>query len=99
MNLNIINNNARSIRPKTMSFIECFISLSLTLAIVTETWLEQRSRLENDIENLLHGHGLAVHYLNRAPSVNGVSHRGVAIVLKNNLASGKPYQFLEPELF
>ena len=97
--LNVINTNARSLRPKTKSFIECFISLSLTLAVITETWLAHGSRLENDVKNLLHGHGLAVHYLNREPSVNGVSHGGVAIVLKNDLASGKKYPFLNPEAF
>ena len=99
VDLNVINTNARSLRPKTKSFIECFISLSLTMAVITETWLAHGSRLENDVENLLHGHGLAVHYLNRKPSANGVSHGGVAIVLKNNLASGKEYSFLNPDSF
>ena len=97
--LNIINTNVRSLRPKTKSFIDCFISLSLTIAIVTETWLANGSRLETDVENLLHGQGLAIHYLNRNPSANGVCHGGVAIALRNSLCNGKVYPFHNPEQF
>ena len=97
--LNVINTNARSLRPKTKSFIKCFISLSLTIAVVTETWLANGSRLESDVETLLHGHGLAIHYLNREPSMNGVCHGGVAIVLKNNVSTGKRFSFPNPEAF
>ena len=97
--LNIINTNARSIRPKIKSFVQCFINLSITFAILSETWLAHGSRLEQDTEHLLLGHGLETFYLNRAPSSNGVAHGGVAVVMKANLASGKPFSFPNQENF
>ena len=45
------------------------------------------------------GHGLSVHYLNRLPSVNGVTHGGVAIVLKNDISGGKSFSFPNPDNF
>ena len=97
--LNIANTNARSIRPKIKSFVQCFINLSLTFAIITETWLAHGSRLENTTESLLLGHGLAIHYLNRPPSINGVTHGGVAIVLKNDVCSASVFSFPNPNNF
>ena len=97
--MNIANTNARSLRPKIKSFLQCFINLSLTFAIITETWLAHGSRLERDTESLILGHGLAVHYLNRQPSVNGVTHGGVAVVLKDDLSSGKLFPFPNLESF
>ena len=66
---------------------------------MTETWLAQGSRMEMEAENLLLGHGLAVHYLNRLPSVNGVSHGGVAVILRDTLASAVPFPFPNPDSF
>ena len=48
---------------------------------------------------MLYGLGLAIHYLNRLPSTNGVSHGGVAIILKNNIAQGVNYPFNNPDKF
>ena len=97
--MNIINTNARSIRPKIKSFVQCLINLSITFAIISETWLAHGSRLENDTEHLLLGHGLATFYLNRPLSPNGVAHGGVAVVMRASLASGKPFLFPNPENF
>ena len=97
--MNIANTNARSLRPKIKSFLQCFINLSLTFAIVTETWLAHGTKLERDTETLLLGHGLALHHLNRLPSVNGVTHGGVAVILKDELSAGKLFPFPNPENF
>ena len=97
--INVVDTNARSLRPKIKSFIQCFINLSLTFAIVTETWLAHGSRLELDAENLLLGHGLVVQYLNRPPSPNGVAHGGVAVVSKECTTKTKIYNFPNPECF
>ena len=94
--VNVINTNARSLRPKLASFVQCFACLSLTFAIVTETWLCQGSRLELDVENLLYGHGLIVKYLNRPPSVNGVSHGGVALIGRESSTKFKDFSFPNP---
>ena len=96
---NIINTNARSLRPKIASFIRCFANLTLTLAIISETWLAGGSRLEREAEDLLLGHGLAVNYLNRPPSVNCVAHGGVAVISKSSCTSTKALSFPNPELF
>ena len=79
--------------------MRCFINLSITFAILTETWLASGSRLEQDTEHLLLGHGLDIFYLNRPLSSNGIAHGGVAIVLKTSLSSGKPFLFPNPENF
>ena len=77
---NIINTNARSLRPKITSFIDCFLNLALCLAIVSETWFANGERLKLETENLLLGHGLNMRCLNREPSINGLAHGGVAII-------------------
>ena len=97
--INLINTNARSLRPKIASFVRCFFGLALTFAIITETWLASGSRLEQDSEDMLLGHGLSFHYLNRVPGANGVAHGGVAVVAKNSCTKVKAYQFLNPEGF
>ena len=97
--INVINTNARSLRPKLKSFIQCFLNLSLTFAIVTETWLDHGSRLEADAEALLLGHGLTIQYLNRPPSINGVAHGGVAIVARASTTKYKEYTFPNPSNF
>ena len=97
--INVINTNARSLRPKIKSFIQCFMSLSLSFAVITETWLAQGSRLESDSENLLLGHGLAVHHLNRTPGANGLAHGGVAVIVKDSISKVNTYPFPNPENF
>ena len=96
---NLINTNARSLRPKIASFIRCFANLTLTLAIISETWLAGGSRLEREAEDLLLGQGLAVNYLNRAPSTNGVAHGGVAVISRNSCTGVTPFLFPNPEAF
>ena len=73
--------------------------MSLTFAIITETWLAHGSKLELDSENLLLGHGLAIKYLNRPPSVNGVAHGGVAIVSRASVSKMIDYPFPNPKGF
>ena len=90
--LNIINTNARSLRPKIKSFIECFLSLALTFAIVTETWFAHGTSLELESERLLLGHGLGIMCRNRPP-INGLSHGGVAIIFRSANTKLMEYQF------
>ena len=97
--MNLINTNARSLRPKLPSFIVCFTNLALCLAIVTETWFAAGTRLELETENLLLGQGLSMKCLNRPPTSAGLSHGGVAIVYKDSWAKEKNYKFDNPDLF
>ena len=97
--MNIINTNARSLWPKLPSFIVCFTNLALCLAIVTETWFAAGSRLELETENLLLGQGLNMRCLNRPPSINGLSHGGVAIIYRDSWARGKSYKFDNPDQY
>lgn len=97
--INTINTNARSLRPKIKSFIQCFLNLSLTFAVITETWLALGSKLELESENLLMGHGLAIQYLNRLPSINGVSHGGVAVVMRDSTTKSHVFPFPNPDFF
>ena len=95
--MNIINTNARSLRPKIASFIKCFLNLTLCLAVVTETWFAAGNRLELETENLLLGHGLNMRCLNRVQTANGLAHGGVAIIYRDKMARGKEYKFNNPE--
>ena len=97
--INVINTNARSLRPKIASFVRCFANLTLTFAIISETWLAGGSRLERESEDLLLGHGLSIHYLNRAPSANGVAHGGVAIVSRHSTTKAASLPFPNPDCF
>ena len=81
------------------SLVHCFLNLSLTFAIVTETWLAHGSRLELDTENLLLGQGLVMKCLNRPPSINGVTHGGVAIIAKESSVRLAEYDFPNPERY
>ena len=98
MSINLVNTNARSLRPKISSLIECFLNLALTFAIITETWYASGAPLILESEKLLLGHGLGMTCLNRPP-VNGLSHGGVAIVYKDSSTKIKPYCFANPEMF
>ena len=97
--LNLINTNARSLRPKTSSLIRCFINLSLTLAIITETWLPGGSGLEKESEDLLLGHGLRMHALSREPLASGVCYGGVAIICRESCTRTNVIPFPNPERF
>ena len=71
----------------------------MILAIVTETWFADGSRLELETENLLLGHGLRLQTLNRPPLVSGVSYGGVAIITKENCTRSTIMKFRNPEKF
>ena len=96
--INIVNTNARSLRPKIPSLVQCFLNLALTFAIITETWFASGIGLELESERLLLGHGLGIKCLNRPP-VNGLSHGGVAIVYRESIAKASVYSFPNPDLF
>ena len=97
--MNVINTNARSLRPKISSFLRCFLNMSLTLAIITETWFAAGSRLDLQAEDLLLGHGLRAYTLNRDPLRSGVAYGGVAIILRDSITKGQPFHFPNPEKF
>ena len=99
ISFNVINTNARSLRPKMSSFIECFINLSLVLAVVSETWFAAGGRLEQEAEALLLGHGLRLTSLNRAPLSTGVAYGGVAVIIKESEFKSKTYDFNNNDKF
>ena len=96
---NIINTNARSLRPKISSFLTAFMNLSLVLAIVSETWLANGSALERESERLLFGHGLRLSCLNRDPLPSGVAYGGVAIITRDAMTRVDQYKFDNPLKF
>ena len=57
------------------------------VAVVTETWLRSGPALEEDIDDLLHGSGIGMLTLNRAPGRSGVCHGGVAIAYRDAVMS------------
>ena len=99
VDLSFINTNARSLRPKIKSLIDCFVNLDLTYAVVTETWFTEGERLELESENLLLGHDLNSFTLSRPPGNAGFSHGGVAIIYKNSDIVARKVDFPNPEAF
>ena len=99
LDLNYINTNARSLRPKITSMIDAFRELDLTFAVVTETWFTDGDRLQKESEDLLLGHGLNCIARNRPPGNAGFSHGGVALLYKDAQVSAKIIDFPNPEQF
>ena len=97
--LNYINTNARSLRPKITSVIDAFANLDLTFAAVTETWFSDGDKLEKESDDLLLGHGIRSLVRNRPPGNAGYSHGGVALLFRDSLVSAKLIDFPNPDLF
>ena len=98
--LTIINTNARSLRPKTDSLIDCFEELNVDIAIITETWLKDGPELDQLCSDLELGAGLCTLSLNRAANpTTGVAHGGVAIITRKCAGKFKPFDFPNPDNF
>lgn len=97
--INLVNTNARSLKPKINSFIDCYKELDLTFGIITETWLADGVGLDRQSEDLLLGSGLVIHTLNRPPGNNGVCHGGVAIITRDSTTKSSIYKFPNPDSF
>ena len=99
MNFNIINTNARSLRPKLSSFIDNFNELELSIAVVTETWFADGVRLDREAEDLLLGQNINLITRNRLIGPRGVAHGGVAVLGKASEVKLKELSFPNPEQF
>ena len=97
--LNIINTNARSLRPKINSFIDYFNEIEATIGIVTETWFSDGEKLDKQAEDLLLGSGIGGNFVNRKPGNAGFSHGGVAVLHRENCTRAKLYKFANPSEF
>ena len=71
----IINTNSRSLCPKIDSLIDCMTECDARVAVVTEKWLKDGQRLDDDAEDLSAGAGLGMIARNRnVPAANGVTY-------------------------
>ena len=82
--INVINANARSLKPKTNSLLDCITELDSDFALLTETWLNDE-HIEELQQDLSLGSGLGLLALNRKPLNNGVSYGGVAITWRESV--------------
>ena len=87
--MRVINTNARSLCPKIDSLVDVMEESDASLAVVTETWLKDGDRLDEDVDGLSRGAGIGMLYKNRKPLQNGVSYGGVAILLDERIGSFK----------
>ena len=99
LDLNYVNTNDRSLRPKISSLIDAFSNLDLTFAVITETWFTENERLQLETENLLLGFGLNCLTLSRPQGNAGYSHGGVAVVYRDSSAVGKTFHHPNPDNF
>lgn len=95
----IINTNARSLRPKIESLGECITETEAGLAVITESWLADDERLENDVQDLALGAGMGMICMNRQAVSNGVTYGGVAILWRLNFCSFKAVNIKNPGRF
>ena len=67
--LNLINANARSLRPKMDSLVDNFTEMDVDIAVLTETWLRdsQEEELRRDLSL---GSGLGLLTMNRRPNLS-----------------------------
>ena len=63
--LTLINTNARSLKPKLNSLIDCMNETDTHIAIVTESWFRDGPQLEADKEDLILGSGIGLLCMNR----------------------------------
>ena len=94
----LINTNARSIRPKKESLLDCFKGLEVDVAVLTETWLGDE-RAKELSEDLSAGSGLSLETLNRNPNDKGVCYGGVAVVWREAFGRFKGLGFKNPDRF
>ena len=57
--MRVINTNARSLCPKIDSLVDVMEESDASLAVVTETWLKDGDRLDEDVDGLSRGRGSA----------------------------------------
>ena len=94
-----INTNARSLAPKMESLADCMYEIEASIAIVTETWLQDRDE-GNTVVDLAGEHGLDVYALNRQDAAsNGRQYGGVAVFSRAASTSFKPFDMPNPEKF
>lgn len=94
-----INANARSLGPKIESLADCMHELDAHIAVVTETWLQDKSINDTTID-LAGQHGLDLLTLNRQNmAANGRQYGGVAVVTRCSSTSTKLVDIPNPENF
>ena len=94
----IINTNARSLRPKVESMLDCFSETNAGLAILTETWL-QDGRVEEMVDDLSRGSGLGFLARNRRAAANGFAYGGVALVWRESMGKFREVKIKNPNGF
>ena len=57
--LSIAITNARSLKPKIQTAIDCFEENALSLMIVTESWLQNGADTDEMVNTLREGHGIS----------------------------------------
>ena len=100
MNLRIINTNARSVGPKKRALVDCMEEQKINLALVTETWLQSNTQVEQEIRDLADEHNLGVITRNRMQlAPNGRQYGGVAIVYNKGTTALKPFHLVNPNSY
>ena len=78
--MNILLINARSLSPKLFSLVDTMEETDTSLALITETWLRNEHRMNEQQQNMSDGLGYTCMRMDRLTGVGG----SVAIVYKNS---------------
>ena len=97
--LTILNTNARSLAPKMTALTDRMEEMEAQIAVVTETWFQDGSALEERQQDLSLGHGLGMVCRNRRANANGVSYGGVAVIWKESLGNFRTFAVKNEESF
>ena len=96
--MTLINTNARSLRPKIESLLDILEEVDTSVAVVTETWMQDGERMLQEVMDLSLGAGVGILYRNReALASNGVSYGGVAVLWKECFGTFKKVEVKNPE--
>ena len=90
--INLMLTNARSLSPKIISLITFFSELKLHVAIITESWLADGDKLEENLVHLEQGTDIKVLFKNRPvrpTSRRSTAGGGVAILFDKNRCNFK----------
>ena len=94
-----LNANARSLSPKIDSLADCIEELDADVAVITETWFQNRAMSDLAVD-MAGEHGLEMFTLNRQVlSANGRQYGGVAITTRSCRSTFKKVDIPNPENF
>ena len=96
--ISFMNTNARSLKPKIESLLDCFYEKLIDIATITETWFQTGRECLELAATLRDGHSLGILTRERQGTANnGRQYGGVALVYRLATCRFEPFSLVNPE--